>query len=174
VPIDRPLGDAAVVPQPILELDHTSVARRDRSHCLLLHDPALAEELDEPAHAPHVPHGDMRPATITWAAAAMPREAIDNGFVDVGDWDLRLRQPMGKVANCTVIEPHRQGGISRVREMVRELRHPRGKIVRMHAPSQGAPILISLGHDASFCCHQGSRGKPNYAESESGLSELTY
>jgi hypothetical protein len=146
VPIDRPLGDATVVPQPILELDDTSVERRDRSHCLLLHDPALAEELNEPAHAPHVPHGDMRPTTITWAAAAMPREPIDNGFVDVGDRDLRLRQPMGKVANCTVIEPHGQGGISRVREMVRELRHPRGKIVRMHAPSPGAPILIRLGH----------------------------
>jgi hypothetical protein len=174
VPIDRPLGDAAVLPQPVLELHHTPVEHWGRARCLLLHDPALAEELDEPAHAPHVLHGDMRLTTITGAAAAMPREPLDNGFVDVGDRDLGQRQPMREVAGCTVVAPHCQGSMPRVRQMARELRHPWGKVVRMHAPPPGASILIRIGHSMlPSRCHQAAREAPNYAEPGSGLLALS-
>jgi len=145
VPIDRALADAAVLPEPVLELDHTPVEHRDCARRFLSHDTALDEELDDLAHAPHVVAGDVRLTTLTEATAVMPREPTDDGLVDIGDRDLGQRQPMREVAGYTVIAPHRQGSMPRLQQMARELRHPWGKMVHMHGPPGGA-ILIRLGH----------------------------
>jgi hypothetical protein len=76
----------------------------------------------------------------------MPREPTDDALVNVGDRDLGQRQPVREVAGYTVIAPHRQGSMSRLQQMARELRHPWGKILHMHALPPGAAILIRLGH----------------------------
>lgn len=103
----------------------------------------------------------MRLTTLTEATAAVPREPIDDGLVDVGDRDLGQRQPMREVASCTVISPHCQDSAPRLRQMARELCHPWGKIVRMHAPPPGAAILIRLSHPMlPSPCHQDSEGRP--------------
>src|SRR5215831_737506 len=135
----------AVLPEPVLELDHTPVEHRDCARRFLSHDTALDEELDDLAHAPHVVAGDVLLTTLTEATAMMPREPTDDGLVDIGDRDLGQRQPMREVAGYTVIAPHRQGSMPRLQQMVPELRHPWGKMVHMHGPPGGA-ILIRLGH----------------------------
>jgi hypothetical protein len=85
VQIDRPLADAAVLAKPVLVLDHTPIEHRDRARRFLPHDPALAEELDDPAHAPHVLAGEVLLTTLIEATAAMPREPSDDCLVNVGD-----------------------------------------------------------------------------------------
>jgi len=159
--IYRTLGNASVLSQPVLELHHPAVEHWNWNHARYLspHDPALAEELDELAHSPHVVAGDMRLTAPTWTTAAMPRETINDALVDVGDRDLDQRQPVPEVAGQTFIAVDCQQGMPSLRQMARELRHPWGEIVRMHAPPPGAAILICLGHSMfPSGCHQDSEG----------------
>jgi hypothetical protein len=93
VQTDRPHAHAAVAAKPVLELDHAPVGHRDRACRLLPHDPALAEELDDVAHAHDVVAGDVRCATLAEATAAMPCKPTNYGLVNVGDRNLGEVQP---------------------------------------------------------------------------------
>lgn len=70
------LCDAAMLPQPVLKLEHRPVERRQCELRLALNNPALTEKLDEPAHPPHVLLGHALLATDAGASTAMPSEPI--------------------------------------------------------------------------------------------------
>jgi hypothetical protein len=119
--------------KPVLELDHAPVRHRDRAFRLLPHDPALAEELNDVAHAHDVIVGDVRRATLAEATAAMPCKPTNDGLVNVGDRDLGELQPVREVSGYGVVPPHCQGSMPRVQQIVRELCHPWGWPVCMCA-----------------------------------------
>ncbi len=144
--IDCPLAEAAMLPQPALELDHTAVRCREPTRCLVPHNRALAEEHDEPVYPLHILAGDLLLSTHARTPAAVPREATDDDLVDVGDRSLYLHQPVREVAGGAIKASHGKVRIPSLRQLARELRHQRGKIARIHAPAPTAPTFTRLDH----------------------------
>jgi hypothetical protein len=127
VQLNRSLAEAAMPPQPVLELHHAAVGHRGRAGCLLPHHSALGQKRDEQARPLHITTGELRPAPPTWASASVSRKATNDSLIDVGDCDLGLGQPVHEVAGCMVEATHRQVGIPLLREIARELHHQWGR-----------------------------------------------
>ena len=146
-----------MLPKPALELGHTAVRCQEPTRCLVLHNRALAEELHELAYPAHILGRDMVLTTTARTPAAVPCEATDNGRVDAGDRGLDLRQPVREVAGGVIKASHRKIRIPSLRQLVRELRHQRGKIARNHAPPPAVAIFTRTDHALlPSRCHQGT------------------
>ena len=104
-----------MLPQPVLELDHTAVENRRCTLCSASHETAFAKELDEPAYPPHVLPGHALLSSNARAPTAMPREPIDDSTIDIGDRDLDQRQPLREMTGCSVIAAHRQARMPQLR-----------------------------------------------------------
>ncbi len=107
VPTYRQLGDAAMLPQPVLKLEHTLVEYWCGDLRRASDNPALTEKLDEPTRSPHVLLGHA----LLAANAGHRQRCRANRSMTAS----RRRRPRprpaaatAKVTGCGVIAAHRQ------------------------------------------------------------------